>query len=88
MTTSCRKKVAILLLTLIITGCSDSSFRQKTRENFNIIVIVIDALRFDHLGCYGYERDTSPTIDKISMFQIDINENACIQKCPYYNTGV
>ena len=32
----------------------------------NIVVVVIDALRPDHLGCYGYERPTSPTIDQIA----------------------
>lgn len=29
----------------------------------SILVITVDALRADHLGCYGYERDTSPNID-------------------------
>ena len=29
----------------------------------NVLVFLIDALRADHLGCYGYDRDTSPTID-------------------------
>jgi arylsulfatase len=28
-----------------------------------IILIVVDCLRADHLGCYGYKRDTSPNID-------------------------
>jgi choline-sulfatase len=32
----------------------------------NIFLIVIDSLRFDHLGCYGYHRETSPAIDKIA----------------------
>jgi len=29
----------------------------------NILLIVCDTLRFDHLGCYSYFRDTSPNID-------------------------
>ena len=29
----------------------------------NVILVVTDALRPDHLGCYGYQRDTSNNID-------------------------
>lgn len=32
----------------------------------NIILIVVDALRPDHLGCYGYARPTSPYIDSLA----------------------
>ncbi len=32
----------------------------------NIILITIDSLRFDHLGCYGYPRNTSPNIDNLA----------------------
>jgi arylsulfatase A-like enzyme len=32
----------------------------------NILLILNDALRPDHLGCYGYHKDTSPTIDSIA----------------------
>ncbi|MCK4681387.1 sulfatase-like hydrolase/transferase, partial [bacterium] len=32
----------------------------------NVILIVPDALRPDHLGCYGYERRTSPAIDRLA----------------------
>ncbi|MCJ7424015.1 sulfatase, partial [Candidatus Bathyarchaeota archaeon] len=31
-----------------------------------IILISIDTLRADHLGCYGYQRDTSPHIDQLA----------------------
>jgi len=31
-----------------------------------IILIAIDTLRADHLGCYGYKQSTSPNIDKIA----------------------
>jgi arylsulfatase A-like enzyme len=32
----------------------------------NIVLVVIDALRADHLGVYGYHRDTSPNIDRLA----------------------
>jgi arylsulfatase A-like enzyme len=32
----------------------------------HIIIIVIDAARPDHLGCYGYSRDISPNIDRLA----------------------
>jgi arylsulfatase A-like enzyme len=32
----------------------------------NLIIITADALRADHLGCYGYGRNTTPQIDRFS----------------------
>lgn len=32
----------------------------------NIILISLDTLRADHLGCYGYPRETSPAIDALA----------------------
>jgi arylsulfatase A-like enzyme len=32
-------------------------------ERPNVVIVVLDTLRPDHLGCYGYGRDTSPNID-------------------------
>ena len=35
-------------------------------NKINILLIVVDSLRPDHLKSYGYHRDTSPNIDKIA----------------------
>jgi Sulfatase len=32
----------------------------------NLILISIDTLRADHLGCYGYHRPTSPNVDRMA----------------------
>jgi len=32
----------------------------------NLVLVLIDALRADHLGCYGYPRDTSPYLDRLA----------------------
>ena len=46
-------------------GCSRSE--SNPPEPPNIVLIVIDTLRADHLGCYGYFRDTSPNIDAFAQ---------------------
>jgi len=38
----------------------------KSIESPNIIFIILDALRPNNLGCYGYKRKTSPNIDNLS----------------------
>ncbi len=36
----------------------------------NMVLILVDALRADHLGCYGCSRNTSPYLDKLSRESI------------------
>ena len=35
-------------------------------DKLNVILISYDTLRADHLGCYGYPRNTSPNIDQFA----------------------
>jgi choline-sulfatase len=35
-------------------------------ERLNVLIIAVDTLRADHLGCYGYTRETSPNIDHLA----------------------
>jgi len=35
-------------------------------NSHKVVVILVDCLRADHVGCYGYERDISPFIDESS----------------------
>ena len=41
----------------------------------NVLVIVVDTLRADHVGSYGYARNTSPEIDKLASSGV-LFENA------------
>ncbi|MGH7927831.1 MAG: sulfatase-like hydrolase/transferase, partial [Candidatus Binatia bacterium] len=36
------------------------------RQKPNIILIVMDAVRADHLSCYGYSRVTTPALDGLA----------------------
>lgn len=39
-----------------------------------VLLVDIDSLRPDHLGCYGYGRETSPTIDGIAENGVRFNQ--------------
>lgn len=40
----------------------------------NVLWIVIDCLRRDHLGCYGYARNTSPNIDRLARDSVRFDQ--------------
>ena len=40
----------------------------------NVILISIDTLRPDHLGCYGYAKDTSPALDRFCQESVVFEE--------------
>lgn len=42
-----------------------------------ILMLDLDTLRADHLGCYGYHRNTSPNIDSIAKDSVVFNNYYC-----------
>ncbi len=44
----------------------------------NLVLIVVDALRSDRLGCYGYDRPTSPHLDALCRRSV-VFEQAVVQ---------
>ena len=46
-----------------------------------ILYIDIDSLRPDHLGCYGYLRNTSPNIDRVAAQGVRF-ENCYVSDAP------
>ncbi len=56
------------ILCLVFLQCALNCFLSCSRPQArtNVILISIDTLRPDHLGCYGYGRATSPTLDRLA----------------------
>ena len=40
--------------------------RQSRQEPVNVIIVMVDTLRADHMSTYGYERETTPFISKFA----------------------
>ena len=41
-------------------------FFVREPKRFNVVLISIDSLRYDHVGCYGYPKPTTPAIDALA----------------------
>lgn len=63
-----RRKTAIAFL-ILAAVCNILSTAQNlvaVPDHPNVLLILADTLRADHLSCYGYHRQTSPNIDKFA----------------------
>ncbi|PIE53233.1 hypothetical protein CSA37_02505 [Candidatus Fermentibacteria bacterium] len=49
----------LLLFFLLSLSCGGES-------KPNVVLIIVDTLRSDHLGCYGYHRNTTPAMDSLA----------------------
>ncbi len=57
-----RKTIALMIIIILTgTGCNPAG-----SEKPDIFLIIIDTLRADHLGCYGYDRNTTPVLDSLA----------------------
>jgi len=47
-------------------GSAEDIEALSSRDDLNIVFLLVDTLRADRLGSYGYERDTSPVMDALA----------------------
>jgi arylsulfatase len=61
------RRLALAALLLALPACPDTdSGPPPPLAGKNVVVIVVDTLRADHLGFHDYERDTSPFLDSVA----------------------
>jgi choline-sulfatase len=77
-----RKKAILSVLVIMAAGFAGWLCFRPTGQY--VFLITIDTLRADHLGCYGYPRNTSPFIDSLArrgvLFEKAISQSA--STCP------
>jgi arylsulfatase A-like enzyme len=77
--------VAIVAATLSLAGAPGAA-EAEAGGRPNIVYLLIDTLRPDHLGCYGYGRDTSPYIDRIAAESIVFTRFYSV--CPWTDPAI
>jgi arylsulfatase len=71
------------MLTFVLIACAAGCARKAPRRPINVIVILVDTLRADHLSGYGYHRNTSPMIDRFARTGVLFERNWSQAPCTY-----
>jgi len=58
--------LVIMILAALLLLVRTPPFRKRLPKDVNVIMLTVDSLRPDHLGCYGYSKMKSPNIDAIA----------------------
>jgi arylsulfatase A-like enzyme len=66
-------------LILLTAACGSGDPEESPENRLSVVLVSIDTLRADHLGCYGYERPTTPHIDRFA------SDGVLFEQC--VNTG-
>jgi arylsulfatase A-like enzyme len=66
------RKIVPLFGCLLLAGCSSAA------RPLSVVLVTIDTLRADHVGCYGYARVRTPVLDSLALNGI-LFENAISQ---------
>lgn len=61
-----RAGMLLVLGAVLSLGVHGSEQHEKAKTTPNIILITVDTLRADHLGCYGYRIGSTPVIDGLA----------------------
>ena len=71
--------LGLLILACMAINCGDLKPHPFSVNVKNVILIVVDTLRANHLGFMGYERETSPFLDEFAAKSV-VFENAYVTK--------
>ncbi len=55
-------------------------------QRINVVLVIIDTVNANHLGCYDYDRDTSPTIDSLAASGVRFQN--CQAQAPWTLPGM
>ncbi|MEO8195856.1 MAG: sulfatase-like hydrolase/transferase [Thermoanaerobaculia bacterium] len=75
-----RRLCGLLTLPLLGIACARPA---EERPRPNILLIVVDTLRADHLSSYGYPRPTSPAIDALAARGVRFDRHRAQAPCTF-----
>jgi arylsulfatase A-like enzyme len=78
-----RRLWLVAAVVALMAGC-DHPRREAPR---NLLLVVVDTLRADHLGLYAYPRDTSPNLDRLAASGVVFEQARSQAACTFPSVG-
>lgn len=80
------RKLLVVMLALLILGISAFFLvlRQEAKRP-NVLLITLDSCRYDHLGCYGYQRAHTPNIDALARQGVAFSQAVSQASCTRFS---
>ena len=61
-----KTQIVLLFLIIFVSRVFLAAEKSGSQPKPNVVLVTIDTLRADHLGCYGYKGIQTPYIDKLA----------------------
>lgn len=75
-----RSGAGLLAAALLSAGCGGA--RPEVRD-WNVVVVLLDTLRSDHLSAHGHDRATSPNLDAFAAANVWFTDNRSQASCTW-----
>jgi arylsulfatase A-like enzyme len=73
----------LVLLGVLLAAAACSRPPAEPKRPRNVIFVLVDTLRADHLGAYGYGRDTSPNLDAFARGSVFFRDARSQAPCTF-----
>jgi arylsulfatase A-like enzyme len=81
-----RRLAGMIIIAALCAAGAYAFYKARPPRRPNVLVLLLDTLRADHLSLNGYERDTSPVLD--SFARENLNFSYAISASPWTPTSV
>lgn len=76
-------RVAVRVLLLLLACCAPA---RAVETPPSVVVVLVDTLRADYLGCYGFKGDVSPHIDSLCAQSVVFDQ--CFSQAPWTKPSI